>query len=456
MAPRVQRFVRTGTAIAAASGVTLVALAAVEPAVTPQRDQDLRPSAALVTAASRTSPTWGPAELVGLRRPTGDYDPATVAVRGSRTEAVWDVPAPHRPGSRILRTAVRRPDGGWTPPTSITRVRRELESYDLTLGPQGRALLVWTAIDDRGSSVMASDRDAHGSWSPAHRLGRGSTSADSTAVVDPDGAMTVVWESWTDDGPGIAWSAKDGEGWSDPQLLEAGGYGDAVVAGNRHGRHVAAWSTAGGLAVATSRADGTWGPVHVVRHRIGNADPSVVIDDLGRVLAMASRSTEDEDYGGRRHLAWAWSRADGSWTPSAYLDSRSGEVLGTDLSLAMSRRGRALAVWRTDRARGSDVSAARFRPGRGWTAPRRLTHGSFEPVHAMLTPGGTAATLLGDVPRTTATAWGYQRPGRPWQLSRVRLGYELLDTAAGPHRMTVVYNAARLHARVLHVPDAGR
>src|SRR4051812_22667469 len=262
---------------------------------------------------------------------------------------------------------------------------------------------------------MESHRE-DGVGSRPHRLG-GDTASDPRPVIDGRGGMTVAWVSFPN-GSRLDVGTRPPEGdWSGVRHL-AQFNGDPDLAANRRGDVVAAWGIGDGVGVAVRRHGEDWEPPHVVHGTIGFPDrPEVSIGPRGRVLVMWTRSPEDETFT-RRHLAWARSRLNGTWTRVGYLDTRRRPVFGSEVSLSMNRRGRALAVWWSD-AGFSDMRAARFRIGHGWSRPHDLGPFCCLPT-ALLTDSGTAVTLLDQTRHGAATGWAFQDPGRRWLTQRLR------------------------------------
>lgn len=397
-------------------------------------------------AAPAEAPRWGPTERVAAKRASEDSNGAVVRVRGEDVVALWDVPEAGHSATVLLRTSSRAPDGRWSAPRTVARVAAALAGYDLALGPDHAALVVW-ATGDRIARVMESHREG-GVWSRPHRLGA-HTASDPQPVVDGRGGMTVAWVSFPNGSRlDVATRPPKGE-WSGVRHLARFG-GDPDLAANRRGDVVAAWGIDNGVAVAVRRHGQDWGAPHVAHGTIGFPDrPEVAIGPHGRVLVTWTRSTDDETFT-RRHLAWARSRLDGTWTSVGYLDTRRRPVLGSEVSLSMNRRGRALAVWWSDVGFG-DMRAARFRFGHGWSRPHDLGPFCCYPT-ALLTDSDAAVALLDQTRHGAATGWAFQDPGRRWLTHRLGAVTGVVDAHGDGRRMALAYFAPRLSARVLTVP----
>jgi len=102
---------------------------------------------------------------------------------------------------------------------------------------------------------------------------------------------------------------------------------DPVLAVNHRGDLAVAWGADEGAGVAI-RHRGHWRRPHLFKSVISAPDEvQVAIAPGGRVLVMWPRSTEEESQFTRRHLAWARTRFDGTWTRVRYLDTRRTVVL---------------------------------------------------------------------------------------------------------------------------------
>jgi hypothetical protein len=167
---------------------------------------------------------------------------------------------------------------------------------------------------------------------------------------------------------------------------------------------------------------------------------------------MWPRSTEEEETFTRRHLAWARTRIDGTWTRVHYLDTRGGVVLGTELSLSMNHRGRSLALWSAQTRDHYTLRAARFRFGHGWTRPENLGRDYLSTPYAFLTRAGTAVTILGRPNGAGSTQWAHQLPQGPWRHHKLDSALFPIDAHGSGHRMAVLYNSPELTARVLTIP----
>jgi hypothetical protein len=430
----------------AAGPASVAASRSVRHAAVPRQAPEVARSPALRT------PFWGPVEPVAARVASNPHHLyfGTIAVHGRHTDAVWDIPAPGNHRLTLFRFSASDAGGRWSPARTIARTSHWLNPT-LAAGPDGAALLTWNLHTARRTRIMEVHREPAGAWTSPHQLASGpyvSSLNRANAVIDSRGVIAVVWTSARD--RVMVASLRNGQ-WSDARVLGTGG--DPVIAANGHGDLAVAWATVGGLAVAVGHPDGTWDPTHKVPTAIEFGVPHVALDNRGRVLAMETRNPVDAQVGGRRHIAWARSRLDGTWSPTGYLDSRRRAVFGTGLDLAMSPTGRAFAIWWVDTGGGSTIhneSAARYRPIHGWTQPRDM--GTGDNQRAMLAPDGTAVFSGWDASHSV-TVWGYQRPGGRWHISSVG-GMYLSDAAAGDWRMGILYDAPRLKARILHVPHA--
>ena len=391
---------------------------------------------------------WGPPEKVANKRSSEDFDGARIVVRGDQALAVWDRPVKGDPASIQLRASSRGVDGAWTPPRRITRVKAGFFGYyEAALGPGGSAIVVWSYGDDIGH-VMEAHREG-GSWSTPMRLG-GDTAQAPRAVIDGKGDMTVAWTSYPNGSRVDVASRVAGGSWGAVQHLGRFS-GDPSIAANLRGDVAVAWGTESGVGVAVRRHGQNWDTAHHLKSVIAYPDdPQVAIGPYGRVVVMWSRSTEEEETFTRRHLAWARTSFDGTWTRVWYLDTRRHVVYGSVPSLSLDGRGHALAVWWTDTGRGADMRASRFHFGQGWSRPRELGGSCCSPV-ALLTTSRTALALLDRNRRDTATIWGDQQPGKRWEKHALP-GQLVTDADGYGNRMAMLYYGPHLTARTLTVP----
>jgi hypothetical protein len=406
-----------------------------------------RAGAVAGSGAQAPRPRWGPPEPVGNKRSSEDFDRARIAVRGKRALAVWDAPVTGAPGSTQLRFSSRSAGGVWTRPARLALVKTTFfETYEAALGPGGSAIVVWSYGEDIGHVVERHRED--GAWSTAERLG-GDTAQAPRPVIDGTGDMTVAWTSYPNGSRTDAASRVAGGSWGAVQHLGRFG-GDPSIAANRRGDVVVAWGTETGVGVAVRRHGQSWESAHNLRSVIAYPDdPQVAIVPSGRVLVMWSRSTEEEETFTRRHLAWARTGFDGTWTKVRYLDTRRHVVYGTVPSLSVDGLGHALAVWWTEPAGTANMRASRFHFGDGWSRPRGVGGSCCYPV-ALLTPSGTALALL-DQNRRGRAVWGYQQRGERWQRDALSIRF-VTDADGFDNRMAIVYYGPRLTARMLTVP----
>lgn len=415
--------------------------------------QGARPSEPLRQPAARrarpAAPRWGPPESVAAIRESPDSATVLgrVAVRGRRVMAVWDDPLTADPRTMGLRVASRRADGTWTRPRTVARFRAQfVQSYDLVLGPRGSALVTWSF---EGEVSHAMETHLRGkSWSRPRRLGGRSTN-DPSGVIDGRGVMTVAWTVEPARRIAVA-SQRPGRGWGRVHHLRDAA--EPRLATNRRGHVVVAWSTTTGVGVAVRRPGGTWGRPRVLPSLLPAPtlnSSQVAVGPDGRALVMWSRHGDDAEGHTRRHLAWARSRHDGTWTGVRYLDTRRVLVWETSVSLSMNGRGDALAVWWTHAGRSRGSSAARFRFGRGWTTARRLGTACCVDS-ATLTPSGTAVAVLGsgDGP---GIRWAFQQAGRRWQLRTLRSVPLPISSYGSGQRVAMVYFGPTMRAGILLV-----
>ncbi len=277
-------------------------------------------------------------------------------------------------------------------------------------------------------------------WQAPHELGEG---AIGDVAIDNSGAVTVAWA--TSDRV-VTVARRVGGQWENPQVLSRDGESPEVAV-NRHGDLALVWTTWEGVGVALRPHDtGRWTPPSSIHGPWHPEDAKVAIDDLGRALAMWPRSEEEESFA-RRHLAWARTTNDGTWTSAQYLDVHArADLIGDMLGLSMNPEGQAVAAWSSDDA---GFRVARFSFTGGWTAPQKRAIYSYEPT-ALMTPSGSAIVMMNfsEFPH-----WVYRKPASSWTVGGRVTSRDPLDSYGQGQQMSVLYQVGdTLTARFINVP----
>ncbi len=307
--------------------------------------------------------------------------------------------------------------------------------------------MAWTENDAEGaaSRVLAAYR-ANDRWRAPHDLGAGEIG---DVVIADDGAATVAWTEPGDSYGSAARVARLVDGQWGPGEVVAGDAASPELTVNRRGDLALVAATIQGVSVALRpRASGRWGPPTSLRGIPYSENPHIGIDDRGRALVIWARSPEEENVV-RKHIAWARTKNDGTWSTVQYLDLRTHkEVVGDELGFSMNPRGEAVAAWSPDSLDEGGFKVARFTFRDGWTSPRRLADFAYEPT-ALLTDSGSAVVTLNFADQPD---WVYQHPGADWTPGGRLVSNNPLDAYGDGQQMAVLYRAGpHLTARFLDV-----
>ncbi len=164
--------------------------------------------------------------------------------------------------------------------------------------------------------------------------------------------------------------------WNTPAKVESSDAGDAAqpaVALNGAGQGVAVWSQPDGTRTSI------WANHFVARSGWGTpalletddlhdaAAPQVAIDGTGRALALWQQSD-----GTHANVVFAAYDPSSGWSSAAALDATDTDDAYAP-RVAMNSAGRAVAIWTQGAGgTGSQVWAAEYVPGTGWSAPARI------------------------------------------------------------------------------------
>jgi hypothetical protein len=307
----------------------------------------------------------------------------------------------------------------------VQSVRHRVEDVEAAAGPHRLTVLVWTQIPARGSPsatrgrIMTSIRRARGSrFGKPHPLS-GARGSNPRVGIDSDGETVVTWiarhrrpraairrpgEPWGTpirlgdarilgmteavgaDGTTVAlWiegssrprrvvaavKPSDG-GFGPPQTLSSdpdlrfGVFFGAAAAGN--GRGAVAWDEhcPAPTRVATLQANGTFAaPQTIPNSQCASDVIRVAVDDAGGAIALISGYLDNQ------YVRASIRPPGGSFPPAV----RISEGVSVNGELAMSREGRAAAIWGLFRQRGTPIGiAATVRePGDSFGPPRRIS-----------------------------------------------------------------------------------
>jgi hypothetical protein len=313
----------------------------------------------------------------------------------------------------------------WSKPEVVQSVRHRVEDVGVAVGPHHYAALVWTQIPARGSPsafrgrIMTSIRRTRGSqFGKPHRLS-GARGSNPRVGIASDGETVVTWigrqhrphaairrpgETWGTpirlgdarilamteavgaDGTTVAlWieggsrpkrvvaAVKPSHGaFGPPQRLSSdpelrfGVFFGAAAAGN--GRGAVAWDSRcpAPTRVALLQANGSFAaPQTIANSQCASDVIRVAVDDAGGAIALISGYLDNQ-------YVRASIRPPGGGFPPA---RRISEGVSVNGELAMSREGRAAAIWGLFRQRGTPIGiAASVRePGGSFGSPRRIS-----------------------------------------------------------------------------------
>jgi hypothetical protein len=203
-------------------------------------------------------------------------------------------------------------------------------------------------------------------------------------------------------GPAAALAAS---GWQ--PAVEVGGVGASTprVAIDAAGDAVAVWedhASRGTVKTARRGPDGRWSPPRALGSGI---EPVVALDPSGRAVVV---------WAGSRGIEAAVGAAGGGWSKPAVV---SPERFGFGPEVAVDAAGEAIAIWHGPDPRDSIVRVATLKPGRRWSAGRKLSADGRNAVAPQIAvdPAGAAAavwrrrdghrSIVEAATRTAAGAW---------------------------------------------------
>ncbi len=131
-------------------------------------------------------------------------------------------------GVHGVAAAIRDPEGTWSAPTVVSTGVRGTQEPDVAVGPLGAAVAVWIGRDGGGIGVFTSNHGEGPGWSAPVAIGRGAdrprelarpgradTAADVTVL--PDGRAVAVWTLVQDGANRLGVAIRDPAGrWATP------------------------------------------------------------------------------------------------------------------------------------------------------------------------------------------------------------------------------------------------
>lgn len=278
-------------------------------------------------------------------------------------------------GSQQLRAAMFTRDAGWTAPTALGPESPSTGSADCAVDAAGNAIVVFSHYDGNKAQLQAARFEPAAGWSQPERLDQTDLNVSALSLaLDAAGNAMVLWNAWLGD---------QRELWSNRFLVE-GGWQQAIALETTSDTNlvavdVALASQGDGIGVWTEQtndgaqstawaapftAEGNWGePERVASGSDALSSLAIGITDTGTAVAVWEALTQGGDAQQNRILSRQRSAA--GWSEPVLLADDAAHV-----SLALSRGGRAVAVWRTplDYMVDGDIVGAIFDEGLGFGA----------------------------------------------------------------------------------------
>jgi hypothetical protein len=203
-----------------------------------------------------------------------------------------------------VQAAVRPVGGRWRQAVDVVRFGRvrsqDFAAPQITLGPRGEAIAIWTRTRAKGSVVQAAVRRARGGWrAPIDVSTVGRSGGAAQIAFDPRGSAHAIWQltpRGADDETTIVQSAtRTSNGhWTKPMDISAAGAHASTpkLAVYQRGRAVAVWSRSTRetaiVQSATRAAAGTWQqPIDITATAPGTyaGSADLAVDARGNAVA---------------------------------------------------------------------------------------------------------------------------------------------------------------------------
>jgi hypothetical protein len=212
---------------------------------------------------------WSAPALVATNPADYDMRPAVALDADGDAVVAWTV------GVQGASTVQVRTSAGlvWSPVTQLDGGPGAAAGPAVGIDDAGDAVVMW-ALSGADTSLRSALRPAGGGWSPATDVA-GAPASDPSVVMDPQGATTAAWSTYTVTGLVVFAAHRTlTTPWSTPVALSAPGAETTglgpVISGNRAGDVAAAWEHRGGdpqrsVVQVSSRATGAdWSPTVTV------------------------------------------------------------------------------------------------------------------------------------------------------------------------------------------------
>lgn len=312
---------------------------------------------------------WGPADVVEIA--SGDaLSPRIAAEPGGRVHAVW---ARHREGRFAIHASTYE-NGGWSAPATVD------SSAGFSRDPRivaaaGQAIVVWAQGEGGGTAddVWANRlvvMGTSGTWAAPERLEADAGPARNPAVaMAPNGDAIAAWTQDNGTSDDIRASVFDAgtatwtaAGAIDVETADAAG---AQVAMDAGGNGLGVWTQGGSVMAARFDGSAFLAPVAVTGTNAGATNVQLVLEPGGaNAVAIWEQATSTGT-----DIAAARFTPGGGWTVPVLVESH--PLGATQPRVALDADGRAVAVWRQDNGTYSAIGTARqVPPDTAWVSYR--------------------------------------------------------------------------------------
>ena len=317
-----------------------------------------------------TGSGWDEAKTIDNQDGGDAEDPQIAADGQGNAIAVWE----QDDGTNydIAATTYTAADGWGTPKTVDNSTSGELVfSPEVAVYSGGNAIAAWEQEDDANYSIYAKTYSADsGTWESSATLLENGDAGDADnpqIAVDGAGNALAVW--YQDDGTNDSiyanrYSADSGTWDSSAALLENGDAGDAddpQISVDGAGNALAVWHQDDGTndsiyANRYSADSGTWDSSAALLENgdAGDADdPQISVDGAGNAIVVW-----EQDDGTTDNVRAISYTASNGWSTAATLESSDDGA--SDVQVAVSSAGNAVAVWEQYNGMHPDLYANRF------------------------------------------------------------------------------------------------
>lgn len=385
--------------------------------------------AALGAEVVPAPPGWGPPEVVSTHAFQDSWEAPQTQVGVTATKVAYAAWLQEVAGGKSRVYGARRDAAGvWSTPVALSAKVSSYRTFDLAVGSQGLASVVW----DRRVSGSWRVEESHfygGAWSAATTVAAGTFPE---VAVDGQQVTTVVVHK-----SGLKAVRRAASGaWSAPKALTPKRVYDVAVAANGPGAVAVTWEEPAGslLRGVVKPAGQPWRPVRTLAVLPGTAgigSMEIGFGPVGRALVVWTTTDDwrDGPHVYRNGVGWTSVTSAGVWGTAAYLTRAIGED-GGNLSLSVNDQGQAIAVW-TSAGGGSEgwvkLQTSRFRADGRWGAIATLAKKWFE-TRAWLDDFNTAYVLA----QRGQPIWQVtQEPGHPWSARQEVVPKAQLADASG-------------------------